>query len=285
MFKRVGAARLLAITGCGLLLCGLGGLAWSMRAFWLPRQVTPLLPIQAEAEPRLTFLPFIGAPATESSGVGETAEGESVSEAAVTIEPAHADDPFAEYLAASEKIALRIQPPEEVNHGRTIKIAVRLGESCEYGTRQACVSRHLDGRATLLTVHSGLGGEGEAFRSAVEGTGLDLAFYPVGKIQAHLSALEKAPVHLRAGDVARDDLVLAATVRIPPQDLAAYFSSTFDDALYKAADRSQSLRAVLESEKQLLIFEICGWQLPGEPAAPEVTPTTASIYLGVVSLP
>jgi hypothetical protein len=193
-------------------------------------------------------------------------------------------DEMGAFFSSGERVVLRIAPPEAVNGGRSIKIAFQPGEDCEYGSGQACVSRHRNGQVILLTVHSGLGGEGEAFRSAVEGTGLNLAFYSFERIQRNLAALGGVPVRIQAGSSGRDDLQLDAVVRIPPARLEAYFARPFDESLEEAAQSSSQLQAALDSGKNLLIFEICGWQIPGEPAAPEVSPTTASIYLGVIEI-
>lgn len=192
---------------------------------------------------------------------------------------------FTSLVRAGEKVVLRIAVPPVLESGKQVKIAVVPAQSCEYGERRACLSRHRGGQVTLLTVHSGLGGEGEAFRSAVEGTGLDLAFYPVWRIRANLENLAGAAVSLRAGEEARDDLVLAGAVRVPPQGLEAYYGSPYDAVLESLAAEQEWLARVLESGRPILAFEICGWQLPGEPDAPLVSPTSASVYLGIITEP
>jgi len=189
------------------------------------------------------------------------------------------------YLSGGEKVVVRITPPEVVNAGRSIKIAFYPGDACEYGTRQACVSRHWNGQVTLLTIHSGLGGEGESFRSAMEGTGLNLTFYSIDQIQHNLEMLTGAPVSIQSGESGRDDLRLSAVVRLPPAKLEAYFTRPFDDTMAELAEDNPFFQEALESGESLLVFEICGWQIPGEPWAPEVSPTTASIYLGVIPIP
>jgi hypothetical protein len=188
------------------------------------------------------------------------------------------------FLSSGVRVVLRITPPEELNTGKAIKIAFSPGVDCEYGSGRACVSRHRGGQVTLLTVHSGLGGDGEAFRSVVEGTGLDLAFYSFARIRRNMQVLAGSPARMQSGSLGRDDLSLAAVVRIPPQELETYFASPFDEALEAAADKSPDLQAALDSGEPLLIIEICGWQIPGEALAPEVSPTTASIYLGVIKI-
>jgi hypothetical protein len=216
----------------------------------------------------------------EAAGANEAPAGEEKP----VPEEAQPGDEWNEFLTSGERVVLRITPPEDLNAGRAIRIGFFPGSDCEYSSGRACVSRHRGGQVTLLTVHSGLGGEGEAFRSAVEGTGLDRAFYSFARIRRNLQALAGSPARLQSGSLGRDDLSLAVVVRIPPQELEAYFASPFDEALTAAAEKSSELRAALDSGEPLLVFEICGWQIPGEALALEVSSTTASIYLGVIKI-
>ena len=52
----------------------------------------------------------------------------------------------------------------------------------------------------LATVHSGIGGEGQALRSALEGTGINRAAFPLDVVQRKLEALRGAQVALNGAD-------------------------------------------------------------------------------------
>ena len=288
--------RILAWSGAALLAIGLLALAITLHPLWLA----------ALRERTAEDSPLLAAELQPTSAVREITEGSmriwlaGVSNQAVeptALPPEIPDasapgaddgsappaDPWEPYLSG-ERMVLRITPPEGLNGGKVIKIAFAPGDSCAYGSGRACVSRHRNGQVTLLTVHSGLGGEGEAFRSAVEGTGLDLAFYSFAQIRQNLGALAGASARLQSGELNRDDLNLAVVTRVPPRRLAEYFEMPFDQALADEALQTPDLQAALDSGEPLLMFEICGWQIPGEAMAPQVSPTTASIYLGVIRI-
>jgi hypothetical protein len=289
-------ARILAWAGAALLAIGLLALAITLRPLWLaalresaaedsPLPAAELPPASAAREsakgPMRVWLAGVS-----NQAVDPTVSSPDIPDASAPgadDAPAPPADPWEPYLSG-ERMVLRITPPEGLNGGKTIKIVFAPGDSCAYGSGRACVSRHRNGQVTLLTVHSGLGGEGEAFRSAVEGTGLDLAFYSFAQIRQNMGALAGAPARLQSGELNRDDLNLAAVTRIPPRRLAEYFEMPFDQALADEALQSPVLQAALDSGEPLLMFEICGWQIPGEEMAPQVSPTTASIYLGVIRI-
>ncbi len=177
---------------------------------------------------------------------------------------------------------IRILPPADVGGGREIELSFAPASDCPFGNGTACISRHRSGQVILLTVHSGLTGQAEAFRRAVEGTGLDSAIFSLERIGANLTALQGAPVTLQVGADSLDGLELAAVARIPPARLEDYFNLPFDDALALAAQSDPAVAAALASGENLLVFEACGWVVPGEGWAPGVTSTTGSIYLGFI---
>lgn len=177
-----------------------------------------------------------------------------------------------------DQINIEIEPPDSVNRGKPVIIRLTVGDACDYGLQRACSSLHRSGSLLLLTVHSGLGAEGERFRQAVEGLGINQAAYSLAKIQANLAGLEAAPVSINDSP----DYELVGVARVPPARLNEYLSANGDDALALAGEYNPAIQSALQSGEDLLAFEICGWQLPGEPAAEGVTPTTASIYLGVI---
>ncbi len=137
---------------------------------------------------------------------------------------------------------------------------------------------------TLLTIHSGVGGQGEPFRKAVEGSGLDSALFSLQKIQANLDALQGAQVELLNGDGEVKRLTLIGVARIPPMELEQYFSLPVDQALEIAAFYNPHLKQALSSNQPLLAFEICGWRVSGESGADGLARTTGSIYFGVFEL-
>jgi hypothetical protein len=179
-------------------------------------------------------------------------------------------------------VSISIQPPEAVNGGREIDIRFSPAADCPFGSGTACISRHRNGQVILLTVHSGVGGQGEAFRWAVEGSGINSAIFPLARIHENLASLEGAPVTLEMGADSLDGLELSGVARIPPDALDDYFRLPFDEALALAAQSNPTLARALDSGEGLLIFEICGWVVPGEPSSPGVSNTSTSIYLGFI---
>jgi hypothetical protein len=321
--RRQAVIRFLTLAGGCLLAVGLIGLGWTLRPVWQaldrdmhreaaspaatravpqPAAVSPPKPvriwlaavsnnpIESKEETSDSNNPAQSKGETSHSNSGQTG-GQAPSENAAQpgdenpiLNVEQSEDAWTPILSGGEKVVLRITPPGDLNAGNAIKIAFIPGTDCEYGSGRVCVSRHRGGQVTLLTVHSGLGGEGEAFRSAVEGTGLDLAFFTSARIRHNMQALAGSPAWIQSGSLGRDDLSLAVVVRIPPVRLEEYFAFPFDEALSAVAEDSPELQAALDSGGPLLIFEICGWQIPGEAMAPEVSPTTASIYLGVIKI-
>ncbi len=181
----------------------------------------------------------------------------------------------------SQTLRLVIEPGESLNHGRSIMLNFRPGYPCQYSDHRACLSLHEAGRVVLATVHSGVGGEGQALRSALEGTGFNQASFSLAEIQRNLENLPGAAVTLTQGKRSSDLRVLAAA-RIPPARLADYFSQPVDQSLSAAAQDYPDLAAALASQQPLLIIETCGWKHPQEPWLPGVTSTTGSVYLLVI---
>lgn len=201
------------------------------------------------------------------------------------LQPAATPQPhFAHRLLdfPQEKIRLRIFPDQLVNGGKMIKMTFYPAPDCAFGSGRSCVSVHRNGQVILLTIHSGVGGEGEAFRLAVEGLSLDQAGFSIGRIQANLADMQNAPVQLNLGPDNLGDFELAALARIPPLDLQRFFDLPFDDALERVASQNEPLRSALDSGEPLLAFETCGWQMPGEAWGEGSTATSASIYLGFI---
>lgn len=185
-----------------------------------------------------------------------------------------------------ERASIRIKPTNEaINRGNPISIEFTPGPHCAFGDGYACANAFRPGegeQAIFLTVHSGVGGEGEPFRRAVEGTWLNQALHPLSQVQTNLNALHGAKVSLSQGDKTQGGLRLAAVVRVPAEGVGEYFRSPVSEALRLAAQFNPALQAYLTPEEPLLIFETCGWKMPGEPWADGVTSTSGSVYLGVI---
>jgi len=135
---------------------------------------------------------------------------------------------------------------------------------------------------TFITIHSGVGGEGQAFRNAMEGTGINSAALTLKDIRANLKALDGAEVVIIQGKHRYEGFTLAVAARIPPKFMRAYFEAPIQETLFFASTIDDSLRAPARGSWPMLVFETCGWKVPGEPWARGVTNTTASIYLGVI---
>jgi hypothetical protein len=184
----------------------------------------------------------------------------------------------------SPRIELDLQPAAEtVNRGRAISIVVRPGRPCEYQDRRACITHFADakGRVILVTVHSGVGGAAQAFRHALEGTGINRASYSLEKIQANMEALQGAAVSARQNDTVMDLRVLAVE-RIPPLRLAEYFGGPVTPFIEQMGDSHPMLRQALDAGEAVMVIETCGWRHPAEREESLATDTTGSIYLLVV---
>jgi hypothetical protein len=185
-----------------------------------------------------------------------------------------------------ERIRIKIYPPDKsVNKGKPIVIAFKPGDTCEYRDHTACINTftaEAGGEITYITVHSGVGSEAEAFRQAIEGMGFDQAAYSLRQVKAHLRALEGARVEIVQGDVTVGDLTLTSAVRIPGEDMRDYLNSSLPEALQMAGALAPSFNNALNPIQPQIVFETCGWMMPGEPWSPGVTSTNASLYLGVI---
>jgi hypothetical protein len=179
-------------------------------------------------------------------------------------------------------VRIRITPPDRsVNGGRPIVLAFIPGTRCVFGDNRACVSSLANG-ASLLTIHSGLGGEAEALRHALEGTGWDQAAYSLRQVRANLEALRGAAVVITQGKRRVEGLVLGGLERIPPAHVRSYFKTSLPEVLGLAASLEPNLQPYLAPQQPILVFETCGWRVSSERWAKGTTSTSASIYLGVI---
>lgn len=185
-----------------------------------------------------------------------------------------------------ERIRIKIYPPNwQINSGKPIVIAFNPGQTCQFGDRQACINTFTakqGGETTFVTVHSGVNGEAEPFRRAVEGFDFDQAGFPLRKIQARLRDLQGADVEIVQGDTVVSGLMLSVAVRVPPKFMDDYLNAALPDALSMAAAINPSMNDSLAPAEPQVVFETCGWKMPWEPWLPGMTSTNASIYLGVI---
>ena len=165
------------------------------------------------------------------------------------------------------------------NNGDPLSTRFYPGSTCNFGDQKACVSLHEDGLYLLLTLHSGVGGEGQALRHGIEGTGINRAGKGLADTLALLELMKGTEIVLSQGSFSRSDLVVRATLRIPASGLADYFSRPFTDALYQAAEKNDDLQGLLKSGEPIIFIETCGWRMAEEPWVQGVYDTTSSIYI------
>ncbi|NMC54439.1 MAG: hypothetical protein GYA48_12475 [Chloroflexi bacterium] len=179
-------------------------------------------------------------------------------------------------------VEIIITPPDEtVNRGRPIRMRFKPGAECNFGSQRACVSAYLqpDGSEVIfLSIHSGVGGQAQSYRHAVEGTGINQAGFSLAQTLQNLQSLKGASVGIRQNDVELYQFTLLETARIPASGLSAYFAAPISQALPVSGFSTPPG----DAGQPLLVFETCGWHMPGESRADAVSGTTASVYLAVI---
>lgn len=183
-------------------------------------------------------------------------------------------------------VRIKIYPnSRQVNNGQPIILKFIPGDHCIFGDQHACVAAFQNSEGTpmiWLTIHSGVGGEGQPFRNAVEGTGIDSAAYSLQKISVNLQALSNSRVIISQGTTSVRDLRLQVTTRIPGSMLQGYFNTPLENTLEYSAQVAPELQPTSQSMHPLIVFETCGWRVPGQPWFPGTSATSASVYLGVI---
>lgn len=185
-----------------------------------------------------------------------------------------------------KRIRITIYPPDEqVNQGKPIVIVFYPGDRCAFGDQRACINSYQSregGQVTFVTIHSGIGGQAENFRDAIEGSGLNQPGFSLKKTLSNLQALQGARVEVKQGETILGNLELAIITRIPASGVNKYIHSPADRALEIADDLGPDIPRLLHPEQPQLIFETCGWKMPEEPWAKSVSSTSGSIYLAVI---
>lgn len=280
MNRRTGAG-LAGIMGVVLFLAGIGVLIWVFQPFkGLKFGSNPLLSFlrPADDQPVRYWFPFAASGEAQETELEEGSQGGEAS-------AAPHENAFAPYFVQGRQTVLRIQPPDQFRSQKEIRTELVPGSTCAFGEKLACVSQHWDNWVTLLTVHSGLGGEGEPLRQAVEGRGIFTAGDSLEQIDENLKALTGATVSIQTEDRVWNDLKVQALVRVPPEELLPYFDQPFDHALLAAAENNKQVMDALHNGRDMLVVEFCGWQVRGEEPAPGTTATTASVYLMIIQVP
>lgn len=200
------------------------------------------------------------------------------------------ETPFFEavnFLPGAAQISLRIfQKGEIFSSDQPVAISFLPGDRCVFGDGRACIYEFetaSGARVVFASIHSGLDAEAEAFRDLVEGTGSYQALYNEEKIRLRLQALAGAKIKVAQGESQIEGLSLSTVVRIPPEHMADYMQTPVEELLDFAVEIN-ALNSDLLSQ-DLLVFETCGWRLPGEMPVPGVPDTSTSVYLGVIGMP
>jgi hypothetical protein len=179
-------------------------------------------------------------------------------------------------------IEISILPIDEsVNRGRPIRVRFKPGNDCAFGSWRACVTSYLqedDREVIFLSIHSGVTGQAQSYRHAVEGTGINQAGFTLEETLQNLQTLRGASVSIRQNNRDVNFLSLVDTARVPASSLQAYFALPVSQAMQSALPTSQ----LSPGNQPILVFETCGWHMPGESRADAVNSTTASIYLAVI---
>jgi len=180
-------------------------------------------------------------------------------------------------------IHFRIKPDTKlVNSGKPIDISFHPASRCKFGNGKACINAFQDSfgvEITFITVHSGIGGEAELLRNALEGTGFDQAGYPLRQVKKNLQAIIGSPVTITQNDIMEDQLKVVAAVRLPAARVREYINTPITDALAYAAQFDPDLQPFINPISPIIVLETCGWRMPGERTSPNVSDTSASIYL------
>jgi hypothetical protein len=255
--------------------------------------ISPTIPpMKTDKYPQPTF------PATRSVPLATSPPLEITSTAPLVTTPTSVEasaptpvlEPALEFygidFGRSQRVEIKITPPNElVNKGKPIKISFIPGNNCRFGTRRGCVYAYkptYNGNVLLITVHSGVGGEAQRWRSALEGTGINRAGNTLEQTLANMRAFENARVVIRQGEQEINTARLGPLVRIPASALDGYFDAQLAEVLSFAARYDTGIVNWIFPEQPIIVLETCGWKMPGEPGAEGLSDTTGSIYLAVI---
>ncbi len=189
-------------------------------------------------------------------------------------------------FASHEKVTITIYPPDKkVNRGKPIRMSFIPAGNCRFGTKKACVYAYkpsVTGNVIILTVHSGVGGQAQSFRHALEGTGINRAGLGLEAVQRNLKGLNGAEVVIEQGGRKVSQRLVDGLVRIPARALGRYFRAPMAKILEVAADFNPRAVTWVIPQAPILVIETCGWKMNGEAGSQNASDTTGSIYLAVI---
>jgi hypothetical protein len=186
-----------------------------------------------------------------------------------------------DFSDGASPVSLRIIPDDERRNGSQItEISFLPGDHCIFGEGLACTyafSSAYGSKVIFLSVHSGLGGEADALRDLIEGTGINQGLYTVERVNQNIQALLDSDVVLLQEDVDLAGLELVSIIRIDPENLDEYMSLPVEQALGFAEEVSSHNPDVFNQD--LILLETCGWRLPDDADVPGLENTSYSVYL------
>ena len=145
-----------------------------------------------------------------------------------------------DFSDGAERVEIHLVDPDlGILGGKPVQMRFIPGSDRMFGSGKACVSLHADGRAMLLTIHSGISGEGQQLRHALEGTGINTAGLRTAEILANLGQLQGAIASLHQGISSLDYLTVVAAIRIPPDQIDEYYDLPFLEAVDWAAGEDE----------------------------------------------
>ncbi|TLN01880.1 hypothetical protein FDZ74_15565, partial [bacterium] len=256
--------RCLLKTLAGLALLLLAGCQAMVVDAQLAATVTPFLPILSTPTPYLPLHPTL------------------IPEATQPVEQPYLFHDI-DFSPGAEEVTLRFWPADTaINRGRPIKVRFLPGSDCIFGDHNACVSHFTDtdNREIIwVSVHSGITGEGQELRHALEGTGINSAGLPIDQVLLNLNSLEETSITIQQGQKRVDVAQVASVIRVPAAQVNDYLSLPFDQALNFAVEDLPALKSQIPPGNALLVVETCGWRMPGEAGGGLVTGKTPSLFV------
>ena len=191
-----------------------------------------------------------------------------------------------DFSSDGAQITLEIMPDEgRFDHNQPIEITFSPGDHCEFGDGHACVYEFNSsaGKKVIMTsVHSGWGAEAEAFRDYLEGTGFFQALHTEEQVQGTVESLIGSVIRIHQGELITEGFQLIEIIRVPPTHFNDYLALPIEKTLDYAIEVTRLAPSILDQD--LLVFETCGWKLPGEAPVNGLDYTSNAIYLGLVQI-
>lgn len=183
-------------------------------------------------------------------------------------------------------ITIDINPNGNISDfNRPIHLEFKPGNPCRFIDDRACVYSYLtpsNKNVIFITLHSGLGGDGQPLRHALEGTGFNRASYSINKVMSNLNKIVEAQVKIQQGNKNVNPLVVTNAVRIHARYLQEYFSTPIQDLAKFANSIDSGLNSDILLDRPTIIIETCGWRMRGEEWSEGITQSTGSIYLLII---